>query len=164
MHRLDVVEVVHEVMSGTKKARPGLQRVVDGAHRGEFEVVLVWALDRLGRTMQGVVDTIVRLDNARARVVSHQESWLDMQGPIRPLLLAIFAWVAEQERTRLVERTNAGLATARRKGKTLGRPRVRVDIDRALKLRKAGASMSACARALGCGVATLHRALARERA
>ena len=52
-----------------------------------------------------------------------RESWLDTDSPVRPLLVAIFGWVAEQERTRLIERTKTGMARARREGKKIGRPR-----------------------------------------
>jgi putative DNA-invertase from lambdoid prophage Rac len=149
-----------EHMSGSKKARPGLSALLQGAHRGEYGVVLVWAIDRLGRTMSGVVETIQGLDRLGCRVVSHQEPWLMMDGPVRSLLVAIFAWVAEQERARLIERTNMGIATARRNGKALGRPRVEVDVDAVFRLRKAGHSIAAIAKKLGCGVGTVHRAIA----
>lgn len=156
---LDVVDVIVETMSGSKKARPGLTKLLRGAHEGRYNVVIVWALDRLGRTMGGVLDTVTELDRVGCRVVSHQESWLQMDGPVRSLLVAIFAWVAEQERARLIERTQAGLATARREGKTLGRPRVSLDIDEAFRLRKAGHSVAVVAKKLNVGVGTLHRAL-----
>jgi DNA invertase Pin-like site-specific DNA recombinase len=155
----EVAVVIEEVMSGKKKARPGLQRLLQGAHEGAYQVVIVWAIDRLGRSMTGVVETIQELDRVGCKVVSHQESWLSMDGPVRPLLIAIFAWVAEQERARLIERTHAGMATAKRNGKTLGRPRVTLDIDEAFKLRKRGLSVAAVASRLGVGVGTLHRAL-----
>lgn len=85
-----------------------------------------------------------------------------MDGPVRPLLLAIFGWVAEQERARLIERTREGVARARREGKRLGRPRAAVDLDAALKLRAGGASVAVAARRLGVGERTLGRALAAE--
>ena len=156
---LEVVDTIEERMSGAKKSRPGLDKLLDGAHRGEYQVVLCWAVDRLGRSMSAVLETVQKLDAAGCRVVSHQEPWLDMQGPIRPLLLAIFGWVAEQERARIIERTQAGLATARRKGVKLGRPKVTVDVDRALRLMKQGATLREAAKKLGCGAATLHRAI-----
>jgi len=64
---------------------------------------------------------------ARELRASHRrvpQAWLDTSGPVRPLLVAIFGWVAEQERARLIERTKAGLERARRQGKRLGRPRL----------------------------------------
>jgi DNA invertase Pin-like site-specific DNA recombinase len=158
----EVVDEIHETMSGSKKARPGLQRLLQGAHRGAYQVVLVWALDRLGRTMTGVVETVQEFDRLGCRVISHQEQWLDVDGPIRPLLISIFAWVAEMERARNIERTKTGIATARARGKSLGRPKVQLDIDRAFRLHhKEGLSIAATAKKLGVGVGTLHRALAK---
>ena len=161
---LEVVDEIHEVMSGSKKARPGLSRLLRGAHQGAYQVVVVWALDRLGRTMSGVLETVQELDRLGCRVVSHQESWLQMDGPVRSLLVAIFAWVAEQEKARMVERVQASMATAKRNGKVLGRPRVALDLDQAMRLRKAGLSLAQTAKKLGVGVGTLHRALAAEKA
>lgn len=78
---------------------------------------------------------------------------------MRPLLIAIFGWLAQQERERLIERTKAGLERARRQGKRIGRPRVRVDVTQALALQNEGASIRQIALKLGVGAATLHRAL-----
>ena len=155
----EVVQTIEERLSGAKKSRPGLTKVLEGAHRGEFQVVLVWAIDRLGRSMMGVLETVQRLDGYGCPVLSHQEPWLAMEGPTRPLLLAVFGWAAEMERAKLIERTQAGLATARSKGIRLGRPRVEVDVDRALKLIKGGASLRDAARKLGVGIGTLQRAI-----
>ncbi len=157
----EVVETIEETMSGAKRRRPGLDRLLQGAHRGEYTVVLTWAIDRLGRTMHGVLDTVLRLERSGVRVISHSEPWLDTGGPVRDLLLAVFGWVAEQERRRTIERTHEGLARARREGRTLGRPRVAVDVDRAQRLRKQGVPLASIAQQLGVGTTTLHRALQR---
>jgi DNA invertase Pin-like site-specific DNA recombinase len=66
--------------------------------------------------------TVLDCDRLGVLVLSVREGWLDTSGPVRPLLVAIFGWVAEQERTRLIERTKAGLERAKRDGKRLGRP------------------------------------------
>ena len=97
------------------------------------------------------------------RVVSVRESWLDTGSPVRSLLIAIFSWVAEQERARLIERTKLGLDRARRQGTRLGRPRARVNFDRARELRAEGRTLREVAAELGVGAATLHRALAELR-
>lgn len=75
--------------------------------------VAVWALDRLHRSMTGAITSVLELDRLGVPVHWVREGWLDLSGPVRPLLVAIFGWVAEQERTRLIERTKAGLARAR---------------------------------------------------
>lgn len=114
-------EVRSEVESGAKR-RPELERLLDDARRGAVHVIAVWALDRLGRSMQETVARVLELDRLGVQVVSVREPWMDSGGPTRPLLLAIMAWVAEQERTRLIERTRAGIERARKQGKRLGRP------------------------------------------
>jgi DNA invertase Pin-like site-specific DNA recombinase len=156
---LNIVERFSETMSGTKKSRPALDALLKGARQGRYQVILVWAIDRLGRSMPAIVDTVIGLDSVGVSIVSHQEPWLDTGGPVRPLLLSIFAWVAQQERERLVERTKAGLSRARAAGKTLGRPKREVDLDAALRYRRDGLSMRETAFKLGVGVGTLHRAL-----
>lgn len=159
----EVVAEFSEIISGAKKSRPELDELRVGAHRGDYQAILVVALDRLGRSMQSVINTVLELDEKKVRVVSLREPWLELRGPTRELLLSIFSWVAEQERQSIIERTNAGLARARQQGKRLGRPIVHVDLDRALKLQRQGASLREVARELRVGVGTLHRALASER-
>ncbi|MDP9087069.1 MAG: recombinase family protein, partial [Pseudomonadota bacterium] len=96
------------------------------------------------------------------KVVSVREAWLDTTGPTRTLLIGIFSWLAEQERARIVERTVAGMATARRKGKRIGRPRRHVDLDRVREMAAGGMSQRAIATELGVGLATLQRAMTRK--
>jgi DNA invertase Pin-like site-specific DNA recombinase len=83
----------------------------------------------------------------------------DTSTPSGKLLLHMVSAMAEFERSILIERTRAGVAAAIRRGAKVGRPRVRVDIDRAVGLRAKGKSMREVAEELGIGVATLHRAL-----
>lgn len=150
-----------ETASGAK-ARPELERLCDDARRGAVSVVAVWALDRLGRNMGETFARVAALDAAGARVVSVREAWLDTGGPVRSLLLAIFAWVAEQERTRLIERTRAGLDTARRRGVRLGRPPSSlILLHAAAELVAAGVSRREAARRKGVSEAALRRHLAR---
>lgn len=91
------------------------------AAAGQFSILVVWALDRFGRSMGGNVRDLLALDKAGVKVVSVKEPWMDTAGPIRDLLIAIFSWVAQQERVRLIERTNAGIAAAKARGLSWGR-------------------------------------------
>ena len=109
--------------------------------------------------MVGNLTTVLKLDDMGVQVISAREPWLDMGGPVRPLLIAIFGWVAEQERIRIVERTMAGLDHARAKGIRLGRPRARMDLDAAVRLRAQGMSLRDMAKKMKVGTSTLHRAL-----
>jgi DNA invertase Pin-like site-specific DNA recombinase len=111
----DVVTIYEEQASAAKH-RPQYEQMLNDARRGKFGVLVVWALDRFGRSMVGNLSDVLELDRISATVVSVRESWLDTGGPVRSLLIAIFSWVAEQDRARLVERTKAGLEQARRRG------------------------------------------------
>lgn len=136
------------------------------AKRGAFDVLLVWSLDRLGRSMAGNVNDALALDSAGVKLISVREPWLDTGGPVRNLLLAVFSWVAEQELRRLVERTRAGIERARstgtKSGRPIGRPRrlVGPEAKRALAMHAAGESIGAIANAMMLPRSTVARALA----
>lgn len=153
-----MVEVYEEKVSAAKE-RPAFQRMMLDAHRGRWSTLVVWALDRFGRSMAGNLASVLELDRIGVKVISVREPWLDTSGPVRSLLVAIFSWVAEQERIRISERTKAGQERARRAGKVVGRPRVMIDLPKALVLRECGKSIRAIAAELRVGAVTLHRAL-----
>lgn len=91
-----------------------------------------------------------------------QEPWLDTAGPVADLLIAIFGWVAQQERGRIRERVLAGLKTAKAKGKKLGRPERVVDKGKTEKLRLEGHSVRQIAMILGVPKSTISRVLSRK--
>jgi DNA invertase Pin-like site-specific DNA recombinase len=155
--------VVYEEVESAAKARPVLDRMLADVRAGRVQAVAVWALDRLHRSMTGAINTVLELDRLGVPVLSVREGWLDTGGPVRPLLVAIFGWVAEQERTRLIERTRAGLDRARRQGKALGRPRTSsVLLHAAADLVARGEPVAAAARAKGVSRAALRRWLAEN--
>jgi DNA invertase Pin-like site-specific DNA recombinase len=151
--------VYEEVESGAKADRPVLRALMEFARRGGFRVLVIWSIDRLGRSMWGAIDDLRELDRLGVRVISVQEPWLDTTGPMRDLLLAIFAWLAQHERDRLRERTKAGLARARAQGKRLGRPPVaRPDPGKVRALRETGASWARVAAVVEASVWACRRA------
>jgi putative DNA-invertase from lambdoid prophage Rac len=153
-------EVYEEVESAVKH-RPVFERMLADARAGRIQAVAVVALDRLHRSMTGAINTVLEFDHLGVQVMSVRESWLDTSGPVRPLLVAIFGWVAEQERAVLVDRTLAGLARARRQGKTLGRPRTSpAKVLAAVEHVRSGVSARVAAKAAGVSRSTLQRALA----
>ena len=168
LHRLAAARgwepVIYEEQESAAKKRPVLDRLMDDARRGIVRAVVVWALDRLDRNMLACLARVVELDRLGVTVVSVREPWLDTSGPTRSLLVAIFAWVAEQERTRLIERTRAGIERARREGKHIGRPRMSpVLLHAAADLVDEGQAVRTAARLRGVNEATLRRFL-RSRA
>jgi DNA invertase Pin-like site-specific DNA recombinase len=109
--------------------------------------------------MVGNVQQILELDRLGVEVVSLREPWLDTRGPVRQLLIAIFSWVAEEERRQISARSQAGVDRARRQGKHVGRPRAHIDHDQAVRLRAQGQSIRQVASKLGVSSSVLHRAL-----
>ena len=163
------IVATYEERASAAKRRPSFDRMMTDARRGAFDVLLVWSIDRFGRSMAGNVNDALALDDAGVKIVSVREPWLDTGGPVRDLLLAIFSWVAEQEIRRLVERTNAGIERARLKGtksgKPIGRPPrlLHAEVERAVALHANGRSVRAIANAMEIPRSTVARALARTR-
>jgi putative DNA-invertase from lambdoid prophage Rac len=126
-----------ERVSGASRERPEWRRVLESARKGEVGAVVFWALDRAGRDRVQLCHDLSELARWRVALASVQDAWLDQPaGPLRDLLLQILAWVAEGERSRLIERTKAGQARARLQGKIIGRPRRKAsDIEAVARLR-----------------------------
>jgi putative DNA-invertase from lambdoid prophage Rac len=156
--------VVYRETESAAKKRPVLDGLMEDARRGKVRAVVVWALDRLDRNMVECINRVVELDRLGVPVISVREAWLDTSGPTRSLQVAIFGWVAEQERGRLIERTKAGLERARREGKRLGRPMVLTDkqVAKVKTLRGRGASWAQVAATVGCKVGAARLAASRK--
>ncbi len=134
------------------------QAMFTAASRCEFDIVLFWSLDRFSR--EGVLETLQLLQKLNSFGVnwkSFTEQYLDSCGMFRDAVLSILATIAKQERVRLSERTLAGLARAKRQGKTFGRPMVVCDRSKVKQLRKAGMSLGAIARELKLSKTTVAR-------
>lgn len=156
--------IVYEEQESAVKRRPVLEQVLADARAGRVQAVVVWALDRLHRSMTGAVNTVLELDRLGVQVISLKEGWLDTAGPVRSLLVAIFGWVAEQERSRLIERTKAGLDRARAHGKRIGRPPVSPILVRAAAdLVASGVPVAEAARVKGVKRTTLRRFLSTQK-
>jgi putative DNA-invertase from lambdoid prophage Rac len=154
---LEVVEVYEEKVSALAKERAAWTRLKKDAHAGKFRAVVINSLDRLGRSMSGNIQDLLLLERLGVQVISVRESWRDLGGPTRDLLVAVLSWVAQEEARTIRARVQAGLDRARREGKQLGRPKKQILLQRALDLRTQGKSLRVAARELSCGVSTLHR-------
>jgi len=110
-------------ISGTSDRRPGLDALMRDARRRKFKTVIVWSLDRAGRSLPHLVSLIDEFQQLGIAFVSLREG-LDLSTAAGKLQLHILAALASFERERLRERTVAGLQRARSEGRTLGRPRV----------------------------------------
>lgn len=156
--------VVHEYCdraSGKHTDRAQFQAMFAGASRREFDAVVTWALDRIARS--GVAQTfehIKTLLGYGVQFVSYTEPHFRTSGPAGELMIAIAAWIAQQERIRLSERTIAGLRKARKEGRIGGRPRKVMDREQARRLRQQGLTLRQIGDELGISAATALRILA----
>ena len=104
--------------------RPALKAAQAAAQAGEFDVLVVWALDRLNRQgIRSTLNIIEAFKSRGARVVSLQEPWLNGPPEFTDLLTAVLAWAAQFESSRKSERVKAGMARAAAQGKQIGRPK-----------------------------------------
>ena len=136
-----------DAATGSKATRPAFQSLFEDAHQRRFDLVLFWSLDRFSR--EGVLATLQhlqRLDSYGAGWRSFTEQYLDSCGLFKDAVLSILATIAKQERVRISERVRAGLETARKKGKRLGRRPLDVNT---LKIRQAQGSIRQVARQFG---------------
>lgn len=144
--------VFTETATGRKTDRRVWASVLRRATRGEFSAVVVWSVDRMGRNYFGVTDSVRMLDQADVLVATVKEPWiLELeQSPMRSLVVAILGAMAELEGRRIRERIQAGLVTARAKGRRLGRPPVLTGapLELAGELRRQGQSWNAIREAL----------------
>ena len=156
-----IVLQVKEVGSGASQ-RQMRETLIDAARRREIDVVLVWRLDRWGRSVTDLLATLQELEHLGVGFVSLTEA-LDLTTPAGRAMAAMLAVFAEFEREVLRERVRAGLAHARQNGKTLGRPLTAgLKADRIQKLHRAGISKSQIARQLSIGRTSVRRILNRN--
>jgi DNA invertase Pin-like site-specific DNA recombinase len=156
-----VANIYEDHVSGKTGDREAFRGLFEDASRRSFDVVLVWALDRL--TREGVFETFEYIRKLTAHGVafeSYTEAHFRTTGPAGELMLAIAAWIAKQERIRISERTRAGVERAKRQGKHWGRPRKVWRRDLAAKLRAEGWSWRRISTELGVPVKTIRMALA----
>lgn len=149
--------------SGKNHDRQMFKAMFVDASRRKFDAVVTWSLDRLSR--EGVAMTfehIKALLSYGVQFISYTEPHFRTNGPAGELMIALAAWIAQQERLRISERTRAGLAVARRKGSRLGRPPVVVDRAKVQDLAGRGLTTREIGAKLGCSAATVSRMLRAE--
>ncbi len=137
--------------------RPGLDRLLTDAGRAKFDVVMSWAMDRLGRSLADLIDTLRTLEAGHVDLFLHQQA-IDTTTPAGRMFFHVTGAFAEFERDMIRSRVNAGLDRARAKGTRLGRPTVKAKVETAIRDRlSAGDGMLKIAKTLGVGVSTVQR-------
>jgi DNA invertase Pin-like site-specific DNA recombinase len=159
-------EYIDNGVSGMKERRPQLDRLLEAARKRQVDLILVWKLDRFGRSLKQLVMALEELTNLGVGFISYQDN-MDLTTPQGRLMFHIIAAMAEFERELIRERVRAGIENARRKGKRLGRrPVPPVDIARVIELHKENPALSirGIAGALRMKKSTVQKTLLDSRA
>ena len=149
-------------VSGAKSRtdREAFDRLCKDATRRKFDVVMAWSVDRLGRSLQDLVGFLSELHAIGVDLYLHQQG-IDTTTPAGKAMFQMMGVFAEFERAMIQERVKAGLSRAKAQGKTLGRPKVTKNVEKAvLSAREEGTGKRKIARQLGIGVSTVNRIFA----
>lgn len=155
-----IARIYSDRISGTKQSRSGLQAMLEGARRHEFDVLMVLRFDRLSRRVLHFLQLVEELQTLGIDFISHEQA-LDTTTPMGRFTLTMFAALAELERQVIRERVLAGLQYARqngtKSGKPIGRPLAVFRRDQVPALREEGFSWGEIAHQLGAGEGTVRR-------
>jgi DNA invertase Pin-like site-specific DNA recombinase len=146
-------------ISGSKgrDGRPGLDQMLKDASRRKFDVIMAWAIDRLGRSLIDLLGTIQTLEASSVDLYLDQQS-IDTTTPAGKLMFQVTGAFAEFERSMIRQRVHAGLKRAVEQGKQLGRPKVSATVEeRIRKLLRDGVGINTTARKVGVGNGTVQR-------
>jgi DNA invertase Pin-like site-specific DNA recombinase len=153
-------EYVDRGVSGSKESRPELNQLMADAHRRKFDAILVWKIDRFGRSLKHLVNALADLCAYGVAFISFRDN-LDLSTPSGRLMFQIIGAMAEFERSLIQERVRAGLRNARARGKRFGRPKAPVDSSAVAALRAEGRSWAEVCHTLGLSKGTAQRSVAR---
>ncbi len=159
-----VGEYVDHGVSGSKgrEDRPAFKQLAKDASGGKIDMVAAWSIDRIGRSLQHLVEFMEELKQQGCGLYLHQQN-VDSSTAAGKAMLSMCGVFAEFERSIIVERVNAGLARARAQGKTLGRPKVDAATEARIRtFRAAGNGVNKCAKLAGVGVSAVQRILAAD--
>jgi DNA invertase Pin-like site-specific DNA recombinase len=158
---LEIVEEYTDRISGVKARRPGLDQMMADARRGRFDVVLVWASDRIARSVKHFLEVLDELNRLGIEYVSLREN-IDTGGPLGRAIIVIVAAIAELERSLIIERVRAGMRRARLEGQHIGRQPLQLDHEAIQRDRCHGQSIRQIAKGHRISTATVQRVLRRH--
>ena len=151
-----VGEYIDHGYCGARARRPELDRMMDDAQRHKFDVLLVWACDRLARSTKHLLQTIDELNGMGIQFLSQREA-IDTEGPLGRAIIVIVSAMAELERCIIVERVKAGMRRARLEGRQIGRARLDVNREQIVRDRRSGMSLTQVAKKHGVSRASVCR-------
>ena len=155
----DVTEFVDAGISGSKQSRPELDRMMNLARKRKLDAVICWRFDRFARSTKHLVTALDEFRSLGIAFISYQEN-LDTSSPLGQAIFTIVAAVAQLERDLIRERITAGVRNAKAKGKRLGRPARKYDIDEIVRQRAEGIPLDQIAKNQSLGYGTVRKALA----
>ena len=156
-----VGEYCDEGVSGSCDSRPQLDRMLSDAQRGKFQAILIWRLDRLGRSLQHLVRLFENFRAWNVALISFGEG-LDFSTSMGKLFYQLSGAFAEFERDCIRDRVKAGMRNARAKGRHIGRPRAVVDAARIGQLSALGTPWAKIGRTVGVSARTAKRIVLRD--
>jgi len=156
-----IVNEYTDRISGTKVKRPGLDQMMADARRGRFDVVLVWASDRIARSVKHFLEVLDELNRIGVEFVSFREQ-IDTGGPLGRAIVVIIGAIAELERNLIVERVRAGMRRARLDGTRIGRAPLVLDSLAIQQDRQRGQSIRQIAKGHRISTATVQRVLRKH--
>lgn len=152
-------EYIDEGISGAQESRPALDAMLEEARLGMLDLVVVWKLDRLGRSLQHLLSVLDELTRLGVQFVSIRDAGIDTTSPSGRLMLSMIGAFAEFERALIRERVVAGVRRAQARGTHCGRPFVDIDLRPAVSMIKEGYGLKAISKSIGVSRATLRRRL-----
>jgi DNA invertase Pin-like site-specific DNA recombinase len=140
-----VGEYVDHGFSGMRARRPELDRMMEDARRHKFDVLMVWACDRLARSTRHLLQTLDELSGFGIQFLSQREA-IDTEGPLGRAIIVIVSAMAELERCIIIERVRAGMRRAKLEGRQIGRSRLDVNREQVVLDRRSGMSLTQVAK------------------
>jgi DNA invertase Pin-like site-specific DNA recombinase len=156
-----VVQQYTDRISGAKARRPGLDELMRDARRNRFDVVLVWASDRIARSVKHFLEILDELNRISIEFISFREQ-IDTGGPLGRAVVVIIGAIAELERNLIIERVRAGMRRARLEGRHIGRRPLELDRDAMLRDRQSGRNLGQLAQTYHVSRTTVARILANS--
>ncbi len=156
--KLEIVAEYSDKISGAKSKRPGLDQLMADARRGKFDVLLIWAFDRIARSTRHFLEVLDELNHLNIEFVSFREN-IDTGGPLGRAMIVIIGSIAELERNLIKERVKAGMRRARFEGRRIGREPLNVDGYALVRDRDRGMSLTDLAKTYRISRASVCRVL-----
>jgi DNA invertase Pin-like site-specific DNA recombinase len=157
----EIVQEYTDRISGAKARRPGLDQMMIDARRGQFDVVMTWASDRIARSTRHFLEVLDELNRLGIEYLSFREN-IDTGGPLGRAIVVIVGAIAELERSLIAERVRAGMRRARLEGTHIGRRPLDLDRAATVRDRQHGQSLGQIARSHCASRATIHRIIQAE--